>query len=273
MIVLPDGTTNIPEPKTPSKPSQTSGLQTVVDLAVNEFRLTGGFASVLQEKTAFSGRGNSLRVVLNYNSRKPSYTGALSISPLLLQSGNRAPLRVNVNVPVTIERDAIRIANARMTTEQSHINLSADVVHMQSPVFSGRLTAAVSLPEIERTVDVPIHSHNKGAPRQLTADVAVNLSQSTNKMQIERANLALGRTTLDASGKLDPNWPENVQFKANFALPELAQLLALSGVRLQGDLQGRMVEPPWTNIRTMPWMVHCNRGTWLCKVAMSLCRI
>ena len=237
VIVLPDGTTNIPEPKTPSKPSQTSGLQTVVDLAVNEFRLTDGFASVLQEKAAFSGRGESLRVVLNYNSLKPSYTGALSISPLLLQSGNRAPLRINVNVPVTIERDAIRIANARMATEQSHVILSADVVHMQSPVISGHLTAALSPPEIERTVDLPIHSQNKGAPRQLTVDVVANLSQSTNIMQIEHANLALGRTTFDASGKLDPNRPENVQFKANFALPELAQLLALSGVRLQGDLQ------------------------------------
>ena len=237
VIVLPDGTTNIPEPKTAAKPSQTSGLQTVVDLAVNEFRLTDGFASVLQEKSAFSGQGKSLRAILNYDSRKPSYIGSLSISPLVLQSGNRAPLNANVSVPVTIERDAIRIANARISTEQSQIGLNVDMVHMQAPILSGRLTAALSLPEIERTIDLPIHSQTKGAPRMVTADLAADFSQSTNVINVAHANLALGSTTFEASGKLDPNRPENVGFKANFALPELVQLLQLSGVRLQGDLQ------------------------------------
>src|SRR5579875_242181 len=87
LIVFPDGKTNIPEPKVQKQPSQTSGLQTVVDLAIGKFQITNGLLEYSQQKTAFSGRGENLRALLTYNTLNPSYQGNLWIDPLILQSG------------------------------------------------------------------------------------------------------------------------------------------------------------------------------------------
>lgn len=64
LIFLPDGKTNIPQPKTPSEPSDTSGLQTVVNLAVNRFEINNGLVKVLDQQAALSARGENLRVLL-----------------------------------------------------------------------------------------------------------------------------------------------------------------------------------------------------------------
>src|SRR4051794_31234133 len=52
VIVFPDGKTNIPEPKVKKQPSQTSGLQTVVDLAIGQFQIQNGLLEFSQQKTA-----------------------------------------------------------------------------------------------------------------------------------------------------------------------------------------------------------------------------
>src|SRR6185312_687306 len=46
LMVFPDGTTNLPQPKVASPPSNTSGLQTVVNLAVGQFQLNNGLLQV-----------------------------------------------------------------------------------------------------------------------------------------------------------------------------------------------------------------------------------
>ncbi|HZS46177.1 MAG TPA: hypothetical protein VFC63_13970, partial [Blastocatellia bacterium] len=48
LIVFPDGKTNIPEPKIKKQPSQTSGLQTVVDLKIGQFQIKDGLLEYLQ---------------------------------------------------------------------------------------------------------------------------------------------------------------------------------------------------------------------------------
>src|SRR4051812_1032391 len=51
LIVNADGTTNVPAPKEkPKKPSDKSGLETVVDLAIGKFELKNGGALVAERK-------------------------------------------------------------------------------------------------------------------------------------------------------------------------------------------------------------------------------
>ena len=123
LIVFPDGRTNIPEPKVKKQSSSdTSGLETVVNLAIGQFKIQDGLVQYAQQKTSFSARGENLRVLLNYSLAGPSYQGSLSIDPLLIASGTNAPpLNVRVNVPVTLERDAVRLSDVKLTTSQSQI--------------------------------------------------------------------------------------------------------------------------------------------------------
>ncbi len=237
LMLLADGKTNIPQPKVPSKPSQTSGLQTVVDLAVNRFQLDDGSLEVLQQKSALSARGENLRVLLDYNAVKPGYAGSVVIDPLVIASENRSPLNVHVNVPVALESDAVRIAGATLSTTRSQIGLNASMENMNAPVIQARVNARVSLAEMQKSFDLPIDPAAKGAPQELTAELGATVNEKTNAIQIQTAQLGLGRTTVQASGDLNPATHGAAHFSANFALAELSRLLKISSVETRGDLQ------------------------------------
>jgi translocation and assembly module TamB len=237
LIVFPDGKTNIPEPKVQKKPSQTSGLQTIVDLAIGQFQIQNGLLEFSQRKTAFSARGENLRALLNYNLATPGYQGNLSIDPLLLSSGNKPPLNVHVDLPVTMEKDAVRLAGAKLTTNQSQIALTGSLEHMNAPIVSAHLNANVSLPELQASADLPIDANVKGAPKTLTATLEVGMDQNKN-VQIQTARLGLGETRLEASGTMGAaSKNSSVQFNANLALAELGRLFKVSSPQANGELQ------------------------------------
>jgi translocation and assembly module TamB len=237
LIVFPNGMTNIPHPDKAAKPSaQNRGLEPVVDLAVNQFRLQDGSLQFAEEKAAFSARGENLRVILNYDFAHPKYEGALSIAPLLLASGKRPPLRANVNLPLVIEENAIRVTSARVTTPQSHISLTAVLESVNTPVISAHLSANVSLPEIQRSLELPVDARAANVPKTLTVDLAGRLDESSKAVEIQTAHVALGRTSFQAAGKLDPGQNAAVRFNADLALGELSRLMGLSSIELRGNL-------------------------------------
>jgi translocation and assembly module TamB len=237
LIVFPNGTTNIPHPKKPSKPSgENSALKTIVDLSVDRFRLQNGLLQLAEQKAAFNARGENLRVLLDYDFANPKYEGRLSIDPLLLASAERPPLRAGVNVPLFIEANAIRVTGARVTTPESHMSLTAALETVKAPVISVDLNANISLPEIQRSVNLPIHANASGVPKTLTMKVAGRLNARSKAAEIQTAQLGLGRTIFHASGSLDPGKDTAVRFNADLALGELSRLMGLSGMEVRGNL-------------------------------------
>ena len=124
VIVYADGHTNIPAPKL-KKPSDKSGLETVVELAVGKFDLVNAGVRFDEQKSALNASGQNLRAHLAYNHLHPSYTGEIDWSQLLVQSGNNPPLKVDIKLPVTMEKDKITLTNAQLTTPESQIVLRA----------------------------------------------------------------------------------------------------------------------------------------------------
>ena len=237
LIVFPDGTTNIPQPKVAQKPSQTSGLQTVVDLAIGRFQLQNGFIKFAQQKSAFSARGENLRALLNYDAASPSYKGFLAIDPLLLSSGTQPALNIRVNLPVTLEGDAVRVAGARISTASSRIDIDGSLENLNAPRIAAQLQASVSLPEMQQAFDLPIAPGRHGAPSTLDAQADLTFDEKTNVVQVRSTRLGIGRTTLDASGTMQLGSDSRVSFQSRFDLPELISLLKVSGVQAQGALQ------------------------------------
>lgn len=236
LIVFPDGRTNVPEPKVKKQsPSSGSGLDTVVNLAVGEFRIDDGAVYFAQRKTDFAAQGENLRLLLNYRPLQPGYTGQLSVDPLLVRSRANPPLRARVTVPINIERDAIRVANASIVTSQSRVGLNASVSNLKNPTTVASLNANINLEEMARSFSLSLDTGARISPKFLTAQASVE-SRPDDTVVVNSARLALGSTTFDASGTLDPSRPSTVDFRSTFALPELASLLKLSDVRLTGAL-------------------------------------
>ncbi len=218
VIVYPDGKTNVPEPKVKTK-SDGSGLATVVDLAVGRFDVTNGGLAFNAQKASFSAKGENLRAQLGYDALKPSYRGAISMAPLFLQSGKNAALNLNVNVPLTIEKDAIRFNGARISTAASQIDISGAVERMSAPRTSAQVNARVGFEDIRKLVEVPLQTGG-GLPSEVTADAAVVMDD--NGLQISSAHVRLGESTLEASGG------SNVSFKTSLALGQLGRMLKVA---------------------------------------------
>ncbi len=236
LILLPDGTTNIPEPKTPSKPSQTSGLETVVNLAVKSFELRHGLMQVLQQKTQLNVQGNNLRALLNYNPAAPSYVGDLSMDPIAVTYPARLPLELHLNIPVVLEKNAVRITNARIDSPHSEIQLTAALENVKTPMITVHLNASVSIPEIQRSFALPINANANGVPKQLTAAADLRFDSPSNELRVNTARVVLGNTNIQASGDMAPGKQAPVQFHANFALDDLSKLLKIPSAQFTGDL-------------------------------------
>ncbi len=238
VIVFSDGHTNIPQPKV-KKPSDRSGLETVVNLSIGKFDLRNASFTLANRQTRFNATGQNLIAHLDYNRGNPSYTGELDMSPLYLQSENRQTVNVNVKLPVKLEKDKISVANAQLATGQSQVVISGSMEHMLAPRYAAHVNAHIRLDEVQRAAPLPVRLDTARGPGQLDADITA--SADDTHVQIQSARLTLGHSNLEASGTLkEPNRPAAVQFNSTLALGELGRLLRVSArpegtVKLGGD--------------------------------------
>jgi len=124
VMLLADGRTNIPTPK-PKPPSNTSGLETVVDLAIRHFEVTNGLLTMESRQQPLNVRGNNLRAQLAYNTAAQGYQGELSLEPLYVLAGRNTPVNFKITLPVELRRDRIDIRKASIATAASMISLDS----------------------------------------------------------------------------------------------------------------------------------------------------
>ena len=236
-IVFANGKTNVPEPKVKKQSSGGgAGLDTVVNLAIGKFLIQHGSLRYSQRKVDFAAQGEHLRLVLDYSEAKPSYEGKLSIDPLIVKSGSNKPLEAGINVPLSIEKDAVRITNAKIATPLSQILLNASLENLKNPAIAAQLNARISLPEMQTSFALPLDTADRRSPKILNLAASVQTT-SNDVIQVKNAHLDLGDTVFQASGTLDPARNSTVDFHSSFDLPELASLGKVSGVNVTGALQ------------------------------------
>ena len=237
LIVNPDGTTNVPAPKIKTAPSQTSGLETVVDLAIGQFQIDNGLLVYAQKASQFSAKGNNLQALLNFNSFNSTYVGNLRIDPLLIASGTATPLAVHVNLPVMLEKDAVSISGGRLSTDLSQVLVNAGLRDLNAPKITARVNANVSLQELQKSFALPLDLAARNVPKFMTAELGASYDQAANSVQLQAAHLGLGETTFEASGTMQPRGNQAVQFNGNLALDQLSRLLKTGATQLNGALQ------------------------------------
>ena len=230
LMINADGSTNIPEPKIKTKSSPDSALNTVVDLAVGQFRIERGFIAYSQRKAEpLDMRGGNLRAFLEYNGPKQNYKGYIRIDPLTIAYGTQPPLLVRVDLPLYLGKNLASSTNASLTTAASRIRLNATIANLNAPQIAVKMRAQLSAREIAGTFGMPIGA---SGPSVLYADIDGQFDQHTNTISLPLMHIGLGKTTLDASGK-----GQAIHFNANVALGELSRLFKVSSPDIQGDLE------------------------------------
>lgn len=256
IIVNADGSTNVPAPKV-KQPDNTSALETVVDLAIGHFELRNGSLLFADRPLPLDARGENLRATLDFNRVTQSYKGQIAMAPLYVNYAKNQPQNINVTLPVTLERDRITVADARVATPLSEVTLNGTVEHLLSPRISGHASARVAVQELEQATGMKL-AQGKDLPGAATADL--NFSMAGDRIQVSAAHLALGDSTVEASGTLkDPGGnPPGLEFRSHLALGQLgrlfqvparpegvvnangtAKLSGASGYQVAGNIQGQ----------------------------------
>ena len=229
VIVYPDGRTNVPEPKVKST-SNTSAVQTIVDLKIGRFDLSNGSLAFNAQKTDFNAKGENLRAQLFYTTLKTGYQGQIAMSPLYLSSGHNTALNLNVTLPITIQGDRITLTDAKIATQNSNIlvNASVDQLNAPTPHVNGHVNAHLALADAQTFAGPQLSiQSSQGLPDSLTADVAVDVAQNTIK--VSTARVTLGDSNFEASGMLqDPNGQGTVQFNASLAVGQIGRLFKVA---------------------------------------------
>ncbi len=247
VMVFPNGTINIPHPTPASSAGQT--LRDVVNLSIGRFQVIHGSVNFADRPSAFDARGENLFARFAYNPRHPGYTGELDISPLILQSGSRAPVNLNLKLPVVIDGDRIAVSNARLANAQSAVDFSGEVRHLDSPSGWARLRADVALADLSRASGLNLAAGRGAAMPRLHADINANLGP--HRVDIRSAHLALGESHIDAQGTLLSNG--RLSFDARLALAQVARMLNWP-LRPQGtaNVHGNL------ELRKQGWLVNAN---------------
>ncbi len=230
LMINADGSTNIPQPKVKTNSSPESTLNTVVDLAVGQFRIERGFITYAERKAEpLDMRGENLRAFLEYSGLKQDYKGYIRIDPLTIAYSTQPPLLVHLALPLYLGKNLVSSTNASLTTAASQIRLNASIANLNSPQIAVKMSAQISARELAGTFGLPIGA---SGPSVLYADIDGQFDQHTKTISLPLMHVGLGRTTIDATGQ-----GQGIGFNANIALGELSHLLKVSSPEIRGDLE------------------------------------
>jgi translocation and assembly module TamB len=131
LIVAPDGSTNLPKPKTASSGN---AMQTLLKLAIGRFALWNGVFEVESHgRTPFEARGQNLTAKLDYDASTPRYHGLISVDPLEARIAGIERVPWAVSAAVSAERDRIAIESAKIATRGIELQLAGDVRNLADP--------------------------------------------------------------------------------------------------------------------------------------------
>jgi translocation and assembly module TamB len=222
IVVFPDGTTNVPRPKTPST-SNKSALETVVDLAVDRFDLSDGVVTFASRKQPLNIRGSNLKAQLTYSVLGQSYSGQLTFDPIYIASGRNTPVNVTVDLPVSFGRDRIEFHAARISTGRSVLNIDGSLENLKNPKITAHVKGDVALLDLKNAGNLPFEI-TAGVPSTVSIDA--NAATAGDVIQVASLSLALGRTSLHASGTLkDPRNRSTLRFNGQVDLAEASRMI------------------------------------------------
>jgi translocation and assembly module TamB len=222
IIIFPDGHTNIPTPKTATASKQTP-LETVVDLAIGRFALNDGRIVFASQEHALNIQGNNLRLNLAFNSLTRGYEGRLVFEPIYVVSGRNTPVRFAVTVPVSVLKNRITVRNATIATPRSSVLINGSLENLRDPTIAAHVNGRVAVSDVKAASNLPLEVDSASAPSAL--DLDVNAIISNQKIHVNALQLALGRSSVFASGTLkEPHGRAALTFDSNLALGELGRL-------------------------------------------------
>src|SRR5206468_1250436 len=148
------GSTNIPEPKVKSA-SGKIGLEPILDWKIGKFSLENGAMLFAGQTSELNARGEKLRAQFAYDLTGPRYKGQLSIQPLEIRAGKIAPVNVDVDLALGLEKNRIEISKARLDMGRSLVEASGSIEDLALPKGVFRFTSRFAVDQAGGWLKIP----------------------------------------------------------------------------------------------------------------------
>jgi translocation and assembly module TamB len=205
LIVNPDGTTNVPEPKIKKERDKTA-METILDLAIRRFSIQDGLIEVAnRSKTPFDGRGENLRAQFTYDMTGPRYRGSISMNPLEFKYGANRPVPMELDLAVVLEKNRIAVENARLQTADSTVTLQGAIDDLVNPRGSFSYKLHLALGQLNRYLATPVPAGgvvNLAGTLNFAGSEDYKLTGALSAADVDYRTRGLAIRNLDATGAL-----------------------------------------------------------------------
>lgn len=230
LIVQPDGSTNLPRPRT--KGTKTVP-ETIVDLKIGKFSLQEGTVTLdapgrTARQLPLALKGEGLRALFAFEGMRSRYSGELAMGQLLWNG-----LALEVATQAVVERNRASLRNLSVKTKHSQIVVSeASVENLGEPIITAKWEAQVALEDWWKRTRGIVRAQGTGRFRTLTDyDAAGSLDAAS--LVVEKFRNV--RVTSDFAATVGSVKLENLKaglLGGDFA--GTAEVLGFDRVKLQG---------------------------------------
>lgn len=153
VILYPDGSTNLPEPKV-KKSSTKSVPETILDLKIGSFVLTGGDAIAETAKgkkraSGFQTKAQNLAMHLAYDPGLLRYSGDLQLAPLHFESRETGPIDLKIQTQIAMERNRVLLPKAEVKSKLADVTFTNfELDNFSDPIITSDLGVRASLYEV-----------------------------------------------------------------------------------------------------------------------------
>ena len=153
LIVAPDGSTNVPKPQVASNGNT---MQTLLKLAIGQFRLSNGVFTVESHgSTPFEMNGENLTANIDYDAAAPRYHGRISIDPLDARIAGFERVPWSINAVFSAEQNRIGIESAKLATQGIGLEL-AGLENLAQPRVTAKYTLRADAVAAQRLLRVKL---------------------------------------------------------------------------------------------------------------------
>jgi translocation and assembly module TamB len=236
VVVHPDGSTNLPQPRIPRRTG--TFAEQVLKLAIRRVALNDGFVEYNAQRFPLQLQGEHLVTTLVYDSRGPQYRGDVSFSPVNLNGGPAHDLTFDVAASIAMDKNGLRIVQGSMRMPRTNVTVSGAMLNWASPVGDFAVRANIAVTDVCRPLRLNV-SHR--------GDVDFNGSLHFTAARFRLAGRAIGRG-------VDLGTPafrmESASFSANAEITDSRfDLTGLAVSALGGSFQGRVTVDHWKTFR------------------------
>ena len=145
LIVLPDGTTNQPQPRVSSSEPLP---QTLLSMAIEQTRIEDGMVWVNDRKVPFELAAGPMHLIMRYVPQQSVYQATLDTQNITFRLKNSTETHSRLQVSLHLTRDTVKIDGLNLQTGNSRLMATGEMRNFAAPSWQTNIWGSVDAREI-----------------------------------------------------------------------------------------------------------------------------